>query len=152
MLLSAIAQAVPIPCGCIFEGMVPPNEGDCEKGKAPVLRFCGFEIELFVDDVLARGDWPAICTARDFAGRHWLIVQVNHDPERLAWMCAPASAQAMQAVRDGSATATDVLRHSATGTVELVTIAGGRAIPDRCIPCASLPGDLSPEIPYSPGK
>jgi hypothetical protein len=107
-----------------------------------VLRFCGFDIELFVDDVLARENWPTVCCGRDFEGGLWLIVQVANDPDRLAWMCAPASEQAIQAVRNGQASPTDVLRHSATGTVELVTIDHGRALPDRCIACASVPEQL----------
>jgi hypothetical protein len=107
-----------------------------------VLRFFGFDLELFVDDVLSRGSWPSVCCGRDFAGGHWLIVQVDEGPDQLAWICAPASEYAIQAVRDGHASPADVLRHSATGTVELVTTDHGRALPDRCLPCASLPPQL----------
>jgi hypothetical protein len=108
-----------------------------------VLRFCGFELELFVDEILTRENGPTVCCGRDFAGGLWLIVQVDDHPDRLAWMCAPASVQAIQAVRDRNASPADVLRHSATGMVELVTIDHGRALPDRCLPCASVPGQLS---------
>lgn len=102
------------------------------------MRFCGFELELFVDEILARANGPTVACARDFAGGLWLIVQVDDDPDRLAWICAPASEQAIQAVRDGHASPADVLRHSATGLVELVTTDHGRALPDRCLPCASV--------------
>jgi hypothetical protein len=108
-----------------------------------VLRFCGFELELFVDDVLARQGWPSICCARDFTGSQWLIVQVDYDPDHLSWMCAPASEKAVLAVRNGYAKPTDVLRHSATGTVELVTVDHGRAVPDRCVPCARVAEHLA---------
>ena len=64
-----------------------------------MLRFCGFELELFVDEVLARENGPTVCCGRDFAGGLWLIVQVDDDPDRLVWMCAPASGPAIQAVR-----------------------------------------------------
>ena len=107
-----------------------------------MLRFCGFELELFVDEVLARENGPTVCCGRDFAGGLWLIVQVDDDPDRLVWMCAPASGPAIQAVREGHASPADVLRHSATGMVELVTIDHGRALPDRCLPCASVPRQL----------
>jgi hypothetical protein len=104
-----------------------------------VMMFCGFDLELFVETVLARRDWPSICCARDFTGARWLIVQVDDHPDHLAWMCAPASERAIRAVREGRASPTDVLRHSATGTVEVVTVDHGRAVPDRCFPCASVP-------------
>jgi hypothetical protein len=111
--------------------------------KPPVLRFCGFELELFVDHVLTRQGWPSICCARDFTGSRWLIVQVNYDPDHLTWMCARASERAVCAVRSGYASPADVLRHSATGTVELVTVDHGRAVPDRCVPCALVKEHLS---------
>jgi hypothetical protein len=109
-----------------------------QKGAISVLRFCGFDLELFVDDVLDRRDGPALCCARDLTGARWLIVQVDDDPDHLSWMCAQASERAVRAVTDGRASPADVLRHSATGTVELVTIDHGRAVPDRCLPCASV--------------
>jgi hypothetical protein len=109
-----------------------------QKKETHVLRFCGFDLELFVDDVLARQGWPSICCARDFTGRLWLIVQVSYDPDHLSWMCAQASELAVQAVRSGYASPTDVLRHSATGTVELITVDHGRTVPDRCVPCARV--------------
>jgi hypothetical protein len=115
-----------------------PACSPAKRMKPPVLRFCGFELELFVDDVLTRQLWPSICCAHDFTGQRWLIVQVNYDPDRLTWMCARASEQAVQAVRSGYASPADVLRHSATGTVELVTVDHGRAVPDRCVPCARV--------------
>jgi hypothetical protein len=50
----------------------------------------------------------------------------------------------MRAVADGVATPRDAVRHSATGTVEMVTIDHGRALPDRCLLCTDLPEDLLP--------
>ena len=38
-----------------------------------MLRFCGFDLDLFVETVLAGGAWPSLCAARDFAGGQWLI-------------------------------------------------------------------------------
>jgi hypothetical protein len=100
-----------------------------------MLRFCGFDLELFVDEVLDRRDWPTLCCAHDITGNQWLIVQVDDDPGHLAWLCAPVSERAMRAVRDGHCAPTDVVRHSATGAVELVTIDHGRTVPDRCLLC-----------------
>jgi hypothetical protein len=109
-----------------------------------MLTFCGSDIELVVETILVRRDWPEVCCARDFTGAQWLIVQVDDDPAHLAWMCAPMSDRAMQAVVNGQATPTDAVRHSATGTVELVTVDLDRAVPDQCLLCASLPEHLLP--------
>jgi hypothetical protein len=104
-----------------------------------MLTFCGYDIELSVEAVLVRRDWPEVCCGRDFTGVQWLIVQVDHDPLHLEWVCAPLSERAMEAVVRGHAVPWDALRHSATGTVEIVTVDHGRAIPDRCLLCASVP-------------
>jgi hypothetical protein len=108
-----------------------------------VLKFLGFELELFVD-VERDGAVAQVCTARSFLGEHWLIVQVDRDPEHLVWVCAPISVRALEAVRIGRATARDALRHSATGSVEVVTVHHGRAVPDRWLLCSSLSEELLP--------
>jgi hypothetical protein len=107
-----------------------------------MLTFCGFDLELAVEAVLARDGCPALCRARDLRGGHWLILQVDDDPAHLAWLCAPLSERAIQAVACGEALATDAVRHSATGTVELVVVDHGRAVPDRCLLCADVGGQL----------
>jgi hypothetical protein len=103
-----------------------------------MLRFCGFDLELLIDDVISRDEWPALCGAHDEGGANWLIVQVDDDEDHPAWLCAPLSARAIQAVLEGRASPDDVLRHSATGTVELVTVDHGRAVPDRCLLCSEI--------------
>jgi hypothetical protein len=70
-------------------------------------------------------------------------VQVDDDRDHPAWVCAQASRPAIRAVLDGRASPRDVLRHSATGTVELVRVADGRAVPDRCLLCAEVDECLS---------
>jgi hypothetical protein len=106
--------------------------------ETPMLRFCGFDLELWVERVLARGDWPTLCAARDREGGHWLIAQVDADPAHLMWMCAPMSERAVQIIVEGRGSPIDALRHSSTGTVEVVTIDRGRAVPDRCFLCAQV--------------
>jgi hypothetical protein len=115
-----------------------------------VLTFCGSDIELVVDTVLVRGDWPELCCARDFTGVHWLVVQVDDDPVHLAWLCAPISERALHAVTSGRATPRDAVSHSATGIVELVTIDNGRAVPDQSLLCASIPEHLLPRAERVP--
>lgn len=108
-----------------------------------MLKFLGFDLELWVD--LALEDPRSVVrSARGFHGDLWLIVQVDPDPEHLVWVCAPISARALQEVSVGRATPRDAVRHSATGTVEVVTVDHGRAVPDRWWPCADLPEELLP--------
>jgi hypothetical protein len=104
-----------------------------------MLRFCGFDLELLVDKVLAAGDWPSLCSAHDTDGRRWLIAQVDSDLTHLMWVCAPVSERGLQSIMAGRGSPVDALRHSSTGTVELVTIEYGRAVPDRCLLCAEIP-------------
>jgi hypothetical protein len=111
-----------------------------------MLRFCGFALELEVEDVLppeARGGWPVVYSARDGDRNCWLIVQVNDDPLHLDWLCALISERALEAVVEGRGTPADALRHSRTGTAELVTIEHGRAVPDRCLLGAQVGERLS---------
>jgi hypothetical protein len=112
-----------------------------------MLRFCGFDLELIVQAVL--GDQgSALYCARDFTGGQWLIAQVDDDPDHLAWLCAPMSDRAMNAIVNGHAYPRDAVRHSATGTVELVTIEHGQAVPDQCLLCANLPEHLLPKLDH----
>jgi hypothetical protein len=103
-----------------------------------MLRFCGFDLELFVEKVVTRSDWPTICQARDASGIRWLIVQVGEAAKNPAWLCAPVSERAIKAVLQGRASPIDAVRHSATGTVELVALDNGRAVPDRCVLCSQV--------------
>jgi hypothetical protein len=104
-----------------------------------VLRFCGFGFELFVDEVLnRRADDPAVCSATDATGQHWLIVEATHDADDISWVCAPASARMVDLVRDGKAEAADAVMHSETGWVEMVRVVGGHAVPDQRLTCSEL--------------
>jgi len=100
-----------------------------------MLIFCGFGIELVVEGVLARDDGPRFCRARDWTGHQWLIVTADEDPDHLAWLCVPVSERAMEAVVSRHATPRDAIQHSATGTVDLVVVDHGQAVPDRCLLC-----------------
>lgn len=104
-----------------------------------MLRFCGFELELTVDKVLERRcDQLAVFSATDTDGEHWLIVEAARHEQEFAWVCAPASDRAVELVAAGRATATDALRHSRTGWVEVVRVVDGHAVPDQRVSCAEL--------------
>ena len=108
-----------------------------------MLKFLGFDLELFIDEPVGDHDL-VLRSALDFQGRHWLIVQVDDHPEHLVWVCAPISVRALQIVLTGVATARDTVCHSMTGKVEIVTVDHGRAVPDRCLCCATIPEILLP--------
>ena len=104
-----------------------------------MLRFCGFELELTVETVLSRHtDRPAVFSATDSGGDHWLIVEGGHDDQRLSWICAPASDRVVELVSAGRADAVDALQHSRTGWVEVVRVVDGRTVPDERLSCSEL--------------
>jgi len=113
-----------------------------------MLRFCGFDLELWVEEVLDDRDGPAVCSGRDLTGRPWIIARVDDDPAHLAWLCAEVSERALRAVLDGRASAFDAVRHSATGTAELVTVDHGRAVPDLCL----LGAQVDEHLPTNEGS
>ena len=107
-----------------------------------MLRFCGFGLELFVDEVLKRDrDDPTVCSATDFTGQRWLIVRGERKDQELAWLCAPASSMTVDLVASGRAAPSDAVRHSATGWIELVTTADGHVLPERRLRCSDLGTD-----------
>jgi hypothetical protein len=109
-----------------------------------MLIFCGFDIELCVEQILVRDNGPLVCYAHDCTAQRWLIVRVAEDRDLLAWLCVPISERAMRAISDGCASSRDAAQHSATGTVELVVVCHGRAVPDSCLLCANIPDQFLP--------
>jgi hypothetical protein len=104
-----------------------------EKEDRVMMRFCGYDLELLVDNVVRRDVWPTVCQARDPGGGRWLIVQIVGEPNDPAWLCAPVSEHALQAVLLGGSSPLDAVRHSTTGIAELVVLSNGSATPDRCL-------------------
>jgi hypothetical protein len=109
-----------------------------------MMKFYGYELELLAGEILGEVDGVVVRSAADFCGGHWLIVRVDRDPDQLVWICAQVSGRALQAVASGYAAVTDAVRHSVTGTVEVVTVDHGRAVPDQCMLCADIPEALLP--------
>ena len=107
-----------------------------------MLRFLGYDLQLTVDTILAVERGPCLFTARDVDGLSWLVAQVGYEPSHLAWLSAPVSDRAAEAVLTGKACPVDAIRHSRTGTVELVTLERGRPARNRCLLCADLSDDL----------
>lgn len=71
-------------------------------------------------------------------GTTYLVVEV---PGRAGpcWVCAPATAAAIAAVRAGCASPWSVVHHSATGTVEIHRSMLDGSVRESVVLCASLP-------------
>lgn len=106
---------------------------------AGMLKFCGFDLELTVESVLQRqDDQPAVFTAVDYLGDQWLIVEADSDEHGFSWICAPVSDRVVQLLTLGRASATDAVRHSLTGWVEVIRVVDGHAVPDQRMSCSEL--------------
>jgi hypothetical protein len=103
-----------------------------------MLKFFGYELELFAVGVISDMDGVSIRYGSDLNGGHWLIVGADQDAERLVWVCAPVTVRMLQEVAAGRADAWDAVLFSITGMVEVVEVDNGRAVPDRCVRSAEL--------------
>jgi len=112
-----------------------------------MYRFCGYGLELFVDEVLARHrGTPTVSCATDATGQHWLIVALESDLSHLSWVCAPVSSHATDLVRTGHTPAAEAVAHCPSGWVELVSVVDGHSVPDRRVACADLPAGFTAPI------
>jgi hypothetical protein len=109
-----------------------------------VLTFCGYDLELVIDTVLDDQGGPTLWSGVDGNGGYWLIAEADRNPAHLSWLCAPISGPALQAIKSGRAKPADAFRHSATGTVEVVTVEAGQAVPDQCLRCEDVAPELLP--------
>jgi hypothetical protein len=111
------------------------------------------DLELTVDRVVLRHDGPQLCTAHDTTGTAWLILRTHNTASYQAWICAPQSRRAIQAVTANPRVAYHAIRHSVTGTAELISIREGSPRPDRCFLGAQLshhdPTDAQPIYPVA---
>ncbi len=112
-----------------------------------MLTFLGFDLELSEVGVISDDDAHSIRYGLDDDGCQWLIVEADHDPEHLVWVCAPVTSRMLAEVESGRAAPWDALRHSATGMAEVVVIDHGRAVPDHCVRGA----ELDPKRVVDPG-
>jgi hypothetical protein len=103
-----------------------------------VLTFLGYDLELSEVGVISDDAEYSIRYGTDDEGCQWLIVEADHDPEHLVWVCAPVTSRMLAEVESGRAEPWDALRHSATGMAEVVVIDHGRAVPDHCVRGAEL--------------
>ena len=109
-----------------------------------MLHFLGSELVLEVDEIWERYHGPRLFAGHELSGQTWLVAEIHHTPSRAQWLCAPQSPRALECVRGGQAEVGDALRHSADGTVVMVTLESASVVADRVLLCAELHGDLLP--------
>ena len=84
----------------------------------------GSGLALEIDDVLARSGGRAdVFSAHDPEGCRYLVAHTRGRGKGGTWLCAPVTERALACVCSGQAELRDAFAHSATGAVELVTVA-----------------------------
>jgi hypothetical protein len=111
-----------------------------------MMHLLGYHLELVIDSVLARQEGPVLCAAHNAQGQLWLVYRAAPGPSTTTWMCSPVSERALRAVVSRGSEPRDAMRHSLTGTVDILQTIEGRAVPDRCVPCAQIPEELLPPV------
>jgi hypothetical protein len=89
---------------------------------------------------------PSLFTGQSPSGQRWLVAKFGESVEVRRWLCAPASDLAIHCVLSGRAQPADLFRHSATGTVEDITIGSDGRLHESIRLCAELTErEVSPE-------
>jgi hypothetical protein len=94
---------------------------------------------LRIDDVFVTSpSAPRLYAGHDAAGQGWLVALIDDGRNARRWLCAPASDLAIGCVRSGRARPADLFRHSATGSVEMITAYSDGHISESVRLCAEL--------------
>lgn len=109
-----------------------------------MLHFLSHNLDLGISEVLAEDDGLKLCIGSDPSGQQWLLYRGRASTDQQVWVCAPASTRALQYVRMGRASVRDALRHSYTGTVEIITVGCDHGTADRPMRGTDIPSDLLP--------
>ncbi len=82
--------------------------------------FQGCDLQLEIDEVLQKGVClPALFSGHTPAGEHYLVAHATTDA---TWVCAPITERALACVRSGRADLRAAFAHTATGTVDILTV------------------------------
>ena len=109
-----------------------------------MLHFLGTELDLEVDEVWECYGGPRLFAGHEVSGQTWLVAEIHQTPSGAQWLCAAQSPRALECVRVGQAEVGDALRHSANGTVVMVTLEAANLVADRVLLCAELHDGLLP--------
>lgn len=98
----------------------------------------GIEVDVVLDPGVPI---PHLFAGHTLGGDRYLIIQTTGDGHAGTWVCAPISERALDCVLAGRAELRDVVAHTATGAVDIVTIG-----PDgRCTERRKMSQDLADE-------
>jgi hypothetical protein len=131
--------------GCIDIAGATTKEGLTpliSQGVGATNPIAGGLLPFEVDEVLVscRGV-PRLFAGHGPEGQRWLVAQIAEGLDTCRWLCAPASDRAIGCALSGRATPADLFRHSATGTVEDVTISSDGTFLESTRLCAELSDD-----------
>jgi hypothetical protein len=102
---------------------------------------------LEVDEVLdPTAPLPQLFAGHTPAGQMYLIIQTAGDESSGTWVCAPITQRALECVLTGRAELRDVVVHTATGAVDLVTIGRDGHCVESCIVSQDLRDEDLPPI------
>jgi hypothetical protein len=106
-----------------YEATTPQLIGNDRQRIARTTPPAGCPLPVDVDEVLVGPvGAPSLFTGHGPNGQRWLVAQIGESVTASRWLCAPASDLAIRCVLSGRAQPADLFRHSATGTVEDITI------------------------------
>jgi hypothetical protein len=105
--------------------------------EAPIRSLRGCDLSLDIDAMLVD---DRVFSGHDQSGTLYLIVHT----EGTTWLCAPVTDRALDCVVSKRADVRDVLRHSATGLVERLTILGCEVRQESLAFCRELTDDELP--------
>jgi hypothetical protein len=126
---------------------VAPAEWGTEGNRLKPFQRSSLDLEL--DRVLdPAAAFPHIFAGHSSAGQRYLIVQTTGDERSGTWMCAPITERALDCVVAGRAELRDALTHTATGTVDIVTVDPQ----GNCTEAAKLCLDFDHEDLPAPGE
>jgi hypothetical protein len=92
-----------------------------------------------IDDVFVTAPTgPRLYAGHDVAGQGWLVALTLDQIDARRWLCAPASDKAISCVRSGRARPGDLFRHSATGSVQVITAHADGRTSESVRLCADL--------------
>jgi hypothetical protein len=104
-----------------------------------------------VDDILlGSAENPTLLVGHSCDGQQWLVARsprTSGNPEDRCWLCAPASALAIDCVRTGRAMPADAFHHSLTGSVRVIRESANGRWTQSVRLCQELGEDELPAIP-----
>jgi hypothetical protein len=99
-------------------------------------------LNMELDEVLdPTAPLPHLFAGHTPAGQKYLIIQTAGDASTGTWVCAPITERALDCVITGRAELRDVVAHTATGAVDVVTI----GLDGRCMESLKMSQELRDE-------